>query len=91
MSQVNVPINRRVKPQRRQIYGRRRSDAWKSFGKLAAVIASGTGAVLGQAELLGEPIRHYVTIVCVGSLGVSAYLLGPENVRVLWQRFKKAR
>jgi hypothetical protein len=68
---------------RRIIHGRRRSDIWMSLGKLAGVIGSATVATLGQAELIGEPTRHYVTIIAISSTAVWAFLLGPENVKVI--------
>lgn len=33
------------------------------------------GALLGQAELIGEPARHYVTIVFVIGTAISGYMI----------------
>jgi hypothetical protein len=33
------------------------------------------GALLGQAELLGEPIRHYVTVAFVIGTAVSGFMI----------------
>jgi hypothetical protein len=75
--------------QRRHGYGRRRADIWGAIGKLAGVVASASAAVLGQAELIGEPTRHYVTVVSIAALGVFAFLSGPQQVRMLLDSIKR--
>lgn len=42
---------------------------------LSSLIACVCMAVLGQAELIGEPWRHYVTIVSVVATAASAFML----------------
>jgi hypothetical protein len=79
--------NRRRSPERRR-YGRRQSDAWKSLGKLAGLIGSVCAAILGQAELVGEPWRHYVSVSAIVSIAVWGYCLGPENVKTLMRTVK---
>lgn len=81
--------NRRKRTARTLMQMRRRTDIWQSTGKLAGLIASTTIAVLGQAELIGEPIRHYVTIIAIGSTGACAYLLGPENLKLIMAKVRK--
>jgi hypothetical protein len=81
--------NRRRLPGGRRTHNRRRSDIWMSFGKFAGLVGSGTAAVLGQAELIGEPTRHYVTIIAIASTAVWAYLLGPENMKAVLEKIRK--
>lgn len=47
----------------------------RQVGYLLGLVVSVCGAVLGQAELLGEPWRHYVTIAFVITTAVSGYLM----------------
>lgn len=75
----------------RRIRRRDNKDFWHSLGKLAGVVGSGSGAVLGQAELVGEPTRHYVTIICIAALGVCAFLMGPEHIKLLMGRTNKLK
>lgn len=41
----------------------------------AGLAVSVCGALLGQAELVGEPTRHYLTVAFVVSTAVSGYML----------------
>lgn len=53
------------------------------IGKLAIVVASVTVAVFGQAELLGEPWRHWVTVLAiVVAVGVSVAVSFQEGQQV---------
>lgn len=46
------------------------------------LIASVAGALVGQAELIGEPYRHYVTIAFVVCTAISGYML--QKPREKW-------
>lgn len=84
---MTAPRRRRDRRRRRR-YGRRRSDYWRSLGKLAGLVASVCAAVLGQSELVGEPFRHYLTVSAIVAVAVWGYCLGPENLRSLTGRSK---
>lgn len=45
------------------------AQLWKCIGLLAAV----SSAVIGQAELVGEPWRHYLTITAIGCTAAIAW------------------
>lgn len=76
---------------RRRSYGRRRADVWSSIGKSLGLLASITGALYGQAELVGEPWRHYLSGVCIAATAGFGFLLGPEHLRVLLGKLKGGR
>lgn len=82
---------RRRRTTRRVPFGRRRVDIWQSVAKLVGCVAFGTGAILGQAELIGEPTRHYVTIICIAAFGVFTFLMGPQHVQVLLAQVGKLK
>lgn len=67
---------------RRQTRTRRQHDLYKEIGKFAGLVASATAAIVGQAELIGEPWRHYVTIVAVGCTAIWAYCMKPNAGRL---------
>jgi len=46
------------------------------------LIASISGALVGQAEFLDEPWRHYVTIIFIITTAVSGYMI--EKPRKVW-------
>lgn len=37
------------------------------------------GAILGQAELVGEPWRHWISVIFIAGTAVSGYLLQPPR------------
>lgn len=45
------------------------------IGWIAGLVTCVCGALLGQAELLGEPWRHYVTILFIVGTAVSGYMV----------------
>lgn len=49
------------------------------FKYWAGLVACICGALLGQAELLGEPWRHYVTIGFVIGTAVSGYMIKGDS------------
>ena len=83
------PVERRRGKSRRKNHGRRRSDIWMELGKLFGLVASVTGAILGQAELVGEPYRHWLTVTCIATTGGFGYLLGPRSASALLEQLRK--
>ena len=63
-------------------------DLLVTLGKFAGLIGSMCVAVLGQAELVGEPWRHYVTVISIGSVAAWGYCLGPQHVETLTRHVK---
>jgi hypothetical protein len=52
----------------------------KQLGWWIGLGACVCGALVGQAELIAEPWRHYVTIAFVAGTAVSGYMLqGPRS------------
>ena len=49
---------------------RRSQIAW-----WAGLVVSVSGALIGQAELIAEPYRHWLTVAFVASTAVSGYML----------------
>lgn len=45
------------------------------FGWWVGLVTCVSGALVGQAELLAEPYRHYVTIAFVAGTAISGYML----------------
>jgi hypothetical protein len=45
------------------------------IGWIAGLITCVCGALLGQAELLGEPYRHWVAITAIVGTAVSGYMI----------------
>lgn len=81
----------RRREQRRHAYGRRRTDVWSTLGKTFGLLASVTGALYGQAELVGEPWRHYLSVVCIASTAGFGFLLGPHHLKLLVRSVKGGR
>ncbi len=57
---------------------RRRRDVYYSVGRLAGLIGFPCAAILGQAELIGEPTRHYVTVIAIICTAIWAYGTKPD-------------
>jgi hypothetical protein len=49
------------------------------FVQYTALLSFVIGAVLGQAELIGEPWRHYLTITSVIATAITAYYMQPPR------------
>lgn len=79
--------NRRVRNGRRT-YTRRKSDFYYELGKFCGLIATVAIAIIGQAELIGEPWRHYVTVTAIVTTAVWAYGTHPQSMKVLLRTFK---
>ena len=45
------------------------------------MIAFPSAAVIGQAELIGEPWRHYVTVTAIVCTAVWAYCMRPGTIK----------
>ena len=65
----------------RRSHRRRKHDFYKELGKLAGLIGCTAAAVLGQAELIGEPLRHYVTVTAIMCTAIWAYCMRPSSIR----------
>ena len=70
---------------------RRRSDFYFELGKLAGLIGTVCIAIIGQAELIGEPWRHYITVVSIVSIAVWGYCMHPQTVSALSKAYKLMR
>ncbi len=89
------PIKAAKAPYRdRRVYARRRRrtrrehDLYRELGKLAGLVASVSAAIVGQAELIGEPWRHVLTVAAVGSTATWAYCMRPNNVLKMLQKMR---
>lgn len=51
----------------------------KQIAYLTGLITCIAGAMLGQAELIGEPWRHYVTLTFIVGTAATAYLMNPPS------------
>jgi len=43
------------------------------------LIACVSGALLGQAELVGEPWHHYLSVLSIAGTAVTGYLMQPPR------------
>ena len=59
---------------------RRRTDFYVELGKLAGLVGWVCIAILGQSELIGEPWRHYVTIVSIMSIGAGSVAVSARPI-----------
>jgi hypothetical protein len=59
---------------------------YAELGKLAGLITVISTAIIGQAELIGEPWRHYVTVIAVITTTVWAYCMSPRSLKNLVNR-----
>jgi len=91
------PVDRRKrnvqrrKHARRRVQARRRSDFYFELGKFGGLVAAVCLAVVGQAELIGEPWRHYVTVTAIIATAIWAYGTHPQTISTLWQTYKQIR
>lgn len=79
---------RRGRPRRTAPAGRRRADVYYEVGKFAGLIACVTTAILGQAELVGEPWRHVIAVTAIGATAAWAYCMRPASARALMQLWR---
>ena len=73
----------------RRRHRRRRVDFYKELGKFAGLIGCVSAAVLGQAELIGEPYRHWLTVTAIICTAVWAYCMRPKGMKALAAMFKR--
>lgn len=78
MRHAQTNAQRKVRNDRRR-YVRRKRDMYRELGKLAGLIASVCAAIVGQAELIGEPWRHYFTVIAIGCTATWAYCMRPNS------------
>ena len=67
---------------------RRRTDFYAELGKFAGLIAFVCTAIIGQAELIGEPWRHVLTVAAVICGHVWAYCMHPGNIGATLKAFR---
>lgn len=70
---------------------RRRMDFYVALGRFCGLIACVTGALIGQAELIGEPQRHYLTIGCIAATAAWGYGMHPGSLTELRRLFRSYR
>jgi hypothetical protein len=73
-------------PRRRLL--RRKSDFYYELGKFCGLIAFVSIAIIGQAELIGEPWRHYVTVLAVIATAGWAYGMHPSSVSAVLKSYR---
>jgi len=73
-------------PRRRRL--RRRSDFYYELGKFCGLVAFVSIAIIGQAELIGEPWRHYVTVIAVITSAAWAYGMHPASVSAVLKSYR---
>lgn len=80
---------RRVAAHARRTHRRRRRDFYKELGKFAGLIACVAAAIVGQAEMISEPYRHYLTVTAIISSATWAYCMKPKNIGKALAIFKR--
>lgn len=61
------------------------------MAKFSGLIGTVCIAILGQAELIGEPWRHYITVVSIISIAVWGYGMHPQTLSALGKAYKLMR
>ena len=74
----------------RRRHRRRRRDFYAELGKFAGLIGCVSAAILGQAEMISEPYRHYLTVTAIICTAVWAYGMKPKNFGKVLAIFKRA-
>lgn len=90
MTEIPIPDNaptippvvkkRRHHTERRRAT-RRRRDFYRELGKFAGLLAFVCIAILGQAELVGEPYRHWITVTSILCSAIWAYCMRPKSLK----------
>ncbi len=70
---------------------RRRADFYQELGKFAGLIGVICVAIVGQAELIGEPWRHYVTVTAIISGAIWAYGMKPKSLLEALQAYRSGK
>lgn len=74
----------------RRRHTRRRRDFYKELGKFAGLIGCVSAAILGQAELVGEPWRHVLSVTAIMSTATWAYCMKPSSMKAITGWLKRA-
>lgn len=75
----------------RRRHTRRRKDFYKELGKLAGLVGCVIAAILGQAELIGEPYRHVLAITGIGATAIFGYCMTPRSIKQVMTLMKGLR
>ena len=54
------------------------AQRWKILGLIVAVC----GAFYGQAEMIGEPWHHYISIISIGGTAALAWNIKPQEKEI---------
>ena len=73
----------------RRSHRRRRRDFYKELGKFAGLVGCVSAAVLGQAELVGEPWRHVLSVTAIIATATWAYCMKPKNLKAFTGLLKR--
>ena len=73
----------------RRSHRRRRRDFYAEIGKFAGLVGCVSAAVLGQAELVGEPWRHVLSVTAIICTAIWAYCMKPKGMKVITQFLKR--
>ena len=68
---------------------RRRRDFYKELGKFAGLVGCVSAAILGQAELVGEPWRHYLSVTAIVCTASWAYGMKPQGLKAITSFLKR--
>ena len=74
----------------RRSHRRRRKDVYAELGRFAGLVGCVCVAILGQAELVGEPWRHYITVTAIVCTAVWGYGMKPKGLKALAGFLRKA-
>ena len=74
----------------RRSHRRRRRDFYRELGKFAGLVGCVSAAILGQAEMLAEPYRHWLTVTAIVATATWAYCMKPKNLGKALSFFKRA-
>mgnify|MGYP001570251372 CR=1 FL=1 len=80
---------RRTARERRQ-HRRRRKDVYAELGKFAGLVGCVSVAILGQAELVGEPWRHILSVTAIISTAVWGYGMKPKGMKAIAGLLKRS-
>lgn len=62
-----------------------------ALGRFAGLVVFATTAILGQAELVGEPYRHWITVTAICATAIWAYCMHPGSAKDLVAMAKRPR
>lgn len=88
MTDDTLIATRRATTARRR-HQRRRTDFYKELGKFAGLIGCVSAAVVGQAEMLSEPYRHWLTVTAIIATATWAYCMKPKSLKAITSFLKR--